>query len=432
VEERRLEGGGAAGAAPRRSLVEWVEPEPPPAWASTPARTLAECREPFERHERGLTLGLEEEVMLLDPHTLELAPAVEQALLLLGGDPRFVRELRSAQLELVTRPAPDVHAAACQLARARLTLAERLEPGLAFAAAGTHPWSSDWGELPEGERYEAIAKEYPSAPEQALPCGMHVHLAVAGADRTLAVYNALRSYLPELAALGANAPFLDGADTGLASVRPGLMRGMLRVGVPPAFATWEELAAYVSWGRRGGLFPDASHLWWQLRLHLGLGTLELRVFDAQTRVQDAAAIAGVCQALVADLASRHDSGERLPVHDTHRIAENEWRATRYGVRGFLVDLDTGRRVPTRERLAALLERLGPAAGRLGAGDALLAAATLLADAGADRQRYVAEEYGLDGLAGWLVRETRASAAELVAGETIVTPLKGRDMPRPYR
>jgi glutamate---cysteine ligase / carboxylate-amine ligase len=420
VEERRLDGGGAAGAAPRRSLVEWVEPEPPPAWASTPARTLAECREPFERHEDALTLGLEEEVMLLDPSTLELSPSVEAALQLLHGDPRFVRELRSAQLEIVTRPAPDVHRVACDLAQARLTLAERLEPGLRFAAAGTHPWSTDWGDLPEGERYEAIAIEYPSAPEQALPCGMHVHVAVPGADRALAVYNALRSYLPELAALAANAPFFEGADTGLASVRPGLMRGMLRVGVPPAFATWDDLASYVSWGRRGGLFPDASHLWWLLRLHLSLGTLELRVFDAQTRVQDAVAIAGVCQALVADLARRHDAGERLTVHDTHRIAENDWRANRYGVRGFLVDLDTGRRVPTRERLAALLERLGPAAEPLGAGDALLAAATLVADAGADRQRYVAAEQGLDGLVGWLVRETRASAAELLAGETVVT------------
>jgi carboxylate-amine ligase len=417
MEKRRPDPGGAV-RAPARALAEWVEPDSPPEWAGTQARTLAECREPFERHGDAFTLGLEEEVMLLDAATHELAPAAEETLARLGGDARFTRELRSAQLELVTPPAPDVPSAARDLAEARLALAAELEPDLTFASAGTHPRSSAWGEV-AGERYRDIAAEYTWAVQQPLPCGMHVHVAVAGADRALAVYNGLRSYLPELAALATNAPFLDGADTGLASVRPMLMQGMLRVGVPPAFPTWEDLAAFVSWGRRGGLFPDASHFWWQLRPHLGHGTLELRVFDAQTRVQDAAAIAALCQALVVELAGRHDAGERLPVHDAHRIAENDWRATRYGVRGFLVDLDTGRRVATRDRLAALVERLGPVAEGLGAGDGLLAAATLVADAGADRQRYVAEREGLDGLVAWLVRETRSSAADVLAGETVV-------------
>lgn len=413
---RRLDRRGDGRPVPSPALLQRIAPEEPPAWAATPSRTADEYRAAFDREHDELTVGIEEEVMLLDPASVELAPAVEEALVLVNGDERFKRELRQAQLEIVTPPAPDGPAAGEALARARRDLAARLEPGLAFASAGTHPFSSAWGDVVEGPRYREIAKEYAWAAQQALPCGMHVHVAVAGAGRALAAYNALRSYLPELAALAANAPFLDGADSGLASVRPMLIQGMLRVGIPPVFPTWEAFAELAAWGRRGGLYPDASHFWWQLRPHVQHGTLELRVFDAQTRAQDALAIAALCQALVADLLGRIDAGERLPVHPTHRIAENDWRATRYGVRGFLVDLETGARVSTRERLATLIDSLAPTAERLGIADALHAAATLVADAGADRQRYVAEREGLTGLVEWLARETRDSAVEL-AGES---------------
>jgi carboxylate-amine ligase len=125
---------------------------------------------------------------------------------------------------------------------------------------------------------------------------LHVHVAVPGADRALAVYNALRSYLPMLWALGANSPFVGGKDSGLCSIRPKLNEAFPRAGVPPRFATWEELLSFEAWGRSGGLFPDHTHFWWDLRPHLEHGTLELRATDAQTRVEDAAAIAALYQA----------------------------------------------------------------------------------------------------------------------------------------
>ena len=229
----------------------------------------------------------------------------------------------------------------------------------------------------------------------------------AAPNRTLAVYNALRSFLPEIAALAANSPFFEGEDTELCSIRPKLLEALSRTGVPPVFPRWSDFVGFLDWGRTGGLFPDASFLWWDLRPHVAFGTLELRVADAQTRVEDAGAIAGLVQTLVTWLGDQFDRGPPPPVHESHRIAENAWRAVRYGVRGELVDLETGRREPTRARIGRLLESLGPTADQLGNTSQLEAVGVLLAGNGADRQRYVAERDGLVGLVSWLADETAA-------------------------
>src|SRR5581483_4908140 len=192
----------------------------------------------------------------------------------------------------------------------------------------THPFSARWDDVARGDRYAAIAHEYAWAVKGSVPAGLHVHVAVAGADRALALYNALRGYLPDLQALAANSPFLEGRDTGLAAVRPLVNATFLRSGVPPGFASWGELEDYVRWGARGGLFPDASHLWWDQRPHLRHGTLELRATDVQTRVDDAAAVAAVFQALAAWLLDRIDAGEPLAAPQPYRIAENARRAIR--------------------------------------------------------------------------------------------------------
>jgi carboxylate-amine ligase len=208
-------------------------------------------------------------------------------------------------------------------------------------------------------------------------------------------------------ALAANAPFLEGADTGLATVRPKLCEGFPRQGVPPAFASLDELVDLVAWGRRGGSFPDASFLWHELRLHPVHGTIEVRVPDAQSRLDDLGAVAAVVHALVVEMAERHDAGEPLVVHDKLRIDENRWRALRHGVHGHLVDLDSGEPAPTREVLRRLLDRLAPTADRLGCAAELAHARTLLAGTGADRQRAVRARASLRKLAGWLVEETEA-------------------------
>jgi glutamate---cysteine ligase / carboxylate-amine ligase len=377
-----------------------------PAWSGAEVLSAEQCRQRFDAAP-AFTVGAEDELMLVDPGTFELAPEIDFVLERVGSDPRFTRELRAAQLEIVTPVCTSATEACEQLSDARRLLAATLEGSVRVVAAGTHPFSTAWGSITQGERYRAIADEYTWAARRSLACGLHIHVAVPGAERALAVYNAIRSYLPELAALGANSPYLEGHDSGLCSIRPKLNEAFPRAGIPPSFSSWEALVEFIDWGRSGGLFPDGSHFWWDLRLHLQHGTIELRAADSQTRVEDATAIAAIFQTLVMTLAHQFDKGAALAVHDTHKINENAWRAYRYGVRGWLVDLDTGRPEPTRERLARLLKELEPAAARVDAVQHLAHARTLLAGNGADRQRYVQERDGMQALVRWLADTTES-------------------------
>jgi carboxylate-amine ligase len=349
-----------------------------------------------------MTVGLEEELMVLDAETLDLGPRAPGLLAAAGEDPRFKSELPAAQIEIAVPPAADVAAAATALRAARADLsAHAAALGTRIAAAGAHPFAATEGPVHPLPRYRALEEEYGAVIRHQLLFGLHVHVAVRPADRALAVYNAMRSYLPLLAALGANAPFYAGRDTGLASVRPKIADILPRQGVPPEIPSWDALAGYLRWGREAGAVPSPAQWWFELRLHVGWGTVEVRVPDAQTTVADAAAIGAVVHALVARLAERHAAGEALPVHDTWRIAENRWSACRRGVEAMLADLDSGVTAPARERLHALLEDIAPCAESLGAAAHLEHARALVEANGALRQRAVAAEQGLDGLARWL-------------------------------
>jgi carboxylate-amine ligase len=304
------------------------------------------------------TLGLEEEVLLLDPHTLDLAPVADAVLARMDGDPRFTRELPAAQLEIVVPPAATVAEAVTVLGDARRDLARATAGLVSIGVAGLHPFAAAEGRLNDGPRYDATAREYGVVARRQLLCALQVHVAIRGADRALAVYNGLRAYLPELAALAANAPFHDGRDTGLASARPTVSGQLPRQGVPPPLASWEAYAEALAWT------GDPGRWWWELRPHPRHGTLELRVPDAQTTVREAGAVAAVAQSLAVWLADRHDAGETLPVIDAWRIEENRWSACRHGVKGEMRDLDTGRPEPTRLRLTRLLDALQETATRL--------------------------------------------------------------------
>ena len=393
-----------------------LDSTPGPQWTESAPLTVEELEELFEERS-GSTVGLEEELMLLDRETLEIAPSAQLVLGALGDDDRYDTELREGQIEIRTPVCGNAVAAGLCLADALLHLSEQVGDSILVAASGTHPFSSAWGRVSREDRYREIAEEFPYAGRGHLPCGLHVHVAVSGADRALAAYNAGRSFLPELIALAANSPFLDGDDTGLASARGDLTLAVHRAGVPPAFPTWQAYVEFVEWGRRGGVFPDASHLWWDLRPHPRLGTIELRAADSQTRVEDASAVAALFQCLLVWLAERHDQGEELLVHETSRIAENVWRARRYGTRGFMVDPVTGEQVETRALVSRLLDALEPTAERYGTTWALLTARALLADNGADRQRYVAAERGVTGLTRWLAEETVSSAQDYLERRT---------------
>jgi carboxylate-amine ligase len=345
---------------------------------------------------RPFTVGLEEEVFLLDPETFELVERAPELVERLGGEGRFKLELPAAQIELITSPHDDVASAVAELAEARRELLAGADGLVAFGGAGVHPFSPEEGALNPGPRYERTAAEYGRVARRQLVSALQVHVAVGGADRTLAVYNALREFLPALAALAANGPFHGGEDTGLASVRPKLSEGLPRQGVPPAFASWDEFERELRWGERAGVLPEPALWWWELRPHLTHGTLEVRVPDTQTTVAEAAAIAAVAHGLVVWLAGRHDGGDLPEPAPTWRIAENRWSACRHGLEGRLADVRTGERRETRAVLSELLDTL-----------AIEEARPLVERNGAILQREVAADGGVRALGPWLAERFAA-------------------------
>jgi carboxylate-amine ligase len=344
--------------------------------------TEAELRAVFDAPEP-LTIGIEEEVMLVDPATLDLAPIAAE---ILGQHDGLKLELPAAQAELVTVPAATVSAAIAQLEAGRRRLAELAGSRARIIAAGVHPFAPPLGVLNTGERYDAIARTHGDIARAQLVCALQVHVAVGSANATLAVFNALRGHLPELAALAANAPFYAGRDTGYASIRPLIGTLLPRQGVPPAIASWAHFAEMLEWA------GDPATWWYEARPHVVHGTIELRVCDTQATLAEAAGIAAYAHTLVAWLA---EDPERWTVPERWRIEHNRFAAARHGLDAQLADLETGERRPARDVVRARVETLAPVAERLGCAAEL--AGLSLDRNGADRQR----EVGLEAATGWL-------------------------------
>jgi carboxylate-amine ligase len=351
------------------------------------------------------TVGIEEEVMLLDPATLDLLPRAADVVAR-AGCPGVKGELPASQIELATGAHSTVGEAAAALRALRAAAAEAAGGIGLLAASGAHPFSAIEGAVSGDPRYEAMVREYAGIARRQLVFGLHVHVAIRPAERALAVHNALRSYLPELAALAANAPFHGATDTGLASIRPKLSENLPRQGVPPALPTVEALAAELGWAGRAGVVISARQWWWELRLHPWFGTVEVRVCDAQPTVGETAARAALVQALCVRLAERADAGDLPDPAPTWRIDENRWSACRHGIDGSMADLDSGRPVPTRDRLSSLLEELEPTASRLGCATELRANAEALVAPAPGRYRAMADERGLRGLVACLAEHFR--------------------------
>ena len=345
-----------------------------------------------------LTIGLEEEVMLVDGQTLLPAPRAAELLAALGGDPRFKLELPAAQLELLTPASASVAEAAACLRSARRDLQRAAGAfGLRVLSAGAHP-AALGGPLNGGPRFEELRNEFGAVVDAQQICGLHVHVAVGGAEATIAVHDMLRAHLPELAALAAAAPFHGGIDTGLASVRPKVADLLPRQGIPPALGDIAGFARELEWGTQAGVVPEARRWWWELRPHPSFGTLEVRVCDAQGAVAESAALAAVVHALVAALRERHLAGERAEPVPSWRIAENRWSACRRGVGGAMADLSSGEPQPTRLRLERLLDELYPFAESLGCARPLADARRRLTGGGVPAEhRALAADRGLPGL-----------------------------------
>jgi len=355
------------------------------------------------------SLGVEEEFQLLNAESFDLTSRFDEVLAASGDHPQIKPELLQSTAEAVTEPARTVAEAMEQARDLRRRVRDAAgELGVRFASAGTHPFSRyEHQDVTEQARYQELIEAMRWVAERELIFGLHVHVGLATAQQAIAAANALRTWLPELLALSANSPFWHGRDTGLASTRSKVFDTFPRSGLPPAFSSFEEFELLVERGVKTSSFADYTYIWWDLRPHPKLGTLEVRVCDGQTRIGTVAAIAALVQSLVATLAETDDCATKFPTQPVTLIAENKWRAARYGLDTDLVDLEHDTERPARDALRALVELAEPAARRLGCVEELAEVERILErGTGADEQRRVHEETGsLLAVTQWLAEQS---------------------------
>ena len=288
-----------------------------------------------------LTIGIEEEYQIIDPRTRELRSYVqrflEQGKTVLPDQIR--PEFMQSQVEVGTRICRNIQEARHELVRVRRSILEVAErEGLWVAAAGTHPFSS-WArqEVSPFGRYPELARFLQDVGRRLLIFGMHVHIGIEGPDLRIEVMNQLRDFLPHLLALSTSSPFWHGRDTGLRSYRSVVFQSLPRTGIPQQFESHAEYRRHIDLLLRTGSIDDATHIWWDVRPSEKFPTLEVRIPDSCTRLEETLCIAALAQAIVAKLVRLRLANQSWCSYRKNLIDENKWRAVRYGVTGKLID-----------------------------------------------------------------------------------------------
>jgi carboxylate-amine ligase len=361
------------------------------------------------------TLGIEEELMICDAETLELAQAIEVVVGdLPEGLPGEVKpELMQSVLEVATRPCANITEAADQLRELRRCVREvAARNGLAIGAAGTHPSARYEDQLiVDRPRYRELAAELRWIAEQEVIFGTHVHVGIDDAEKAIYVADGMRGYLPLLLGMSSNSPLWQGKTTGMMSSRTPVFRAFPRVGIPPYYGTWEIYSHRVEQMMKGGAIPDYTYLWWDVRPHPNLGTVELRVFDQQTRVEHTIGFAAFAQALAHRLALDYEEGVPSIEYPHELIDDNKVRAALLGIEGRLIDFDQGLEVPAEEMTLGVIEDLRENARALGCEDELVGLVDLVeSGTGARRQLDWLRDHGdIDGLMEEIVAATDPEA-----------------------
>jgi carboxylate-amine ligase len=332
---------------------------------------MASAREAFEGS-TDFTVGIEEEFQILDPDTLALSQRFEEIYEAGRADDvlheRVAGELISSEIEIRSAKGDDFADAlrSQREARGRLfALAGDL--GIRLGSTGTHPFSP-WQEqrIIDTEHYRRLQRDLGYVARRNNTWSVHVHVGVQGADRAMAVCDRLRPVLPELLAVSANSPFLDGHDSGLHSVRTQIFtKSFPRCGIPEDWGSWQTYADFVEFLHRTGSVVEATQLWWSVRPHHSFGTVEVRICDAQTSAGEATAIAGLATAAVAQAALDYDEGVPFESPSPRLVEENFWRAIRYGLDGTMIDVERGEEYPSAALTDRLLAWTGPARAALG-------------------------------------------------------------------
>lgn len=329
------------------------------------------------------TVGIEEELMLIDADSLDLAQEVEAVLAAVPSqlEGQVKRELMQSVLEVATTPCATVADAAEQLRVLRLAVAEICEArGMLVGAAGTHP-TARWEDqlIVERERYQQLARELAYIARRELIFGMHVHVGMVGADRAIYVADGIRRYLPLLLALSANSPFWRGHATGMMSTRVPIFRAFPRQGIPPHYGTWEIFSNRVETMVRSGAIADYTYLWWDVRPHPKLGTVETRVCDQQTDLRDTVALAALIATMSFHFSRRYDEGVPLVEYPAELLDDNKIRAALRGMDGRLVDFRAGRNVAASRLAEDVIEALAEDAEELGVTEQLEPLRAIIAD-----------------------------------------------------
>jgi glutamate---cysteine ligase / carboxylate-amine ligase len=342
------------------------------------------------------TLGVEEEYMLLDGETLDLVQHVEAVLEAAAGhelEPRVNPELMQSVLEIATpvcRTPAEVEAELRKL-RGYVTGLAR-EQGMRVGSAGTHPFSLfERQRITARDRYRHLVDQLQYVARRELIFGLHIHVAVDDCEKAVQIVNGLLTHLPQFLALSASSPFWRGEPTGLASSRQMVFAAFPRSGPPPRFRDYADYAEVVGQLEKTGCIADYTHIWWDIRLHPRFGTVEIRVCDAVTRVEDAVALAAYCQCLVKLYSERYAVSAEIPSYHRILTTENKWLAARYGLEAPVMDLATGRRnrVPVAQLVRRTLRELEPHARELGCERELEGIEEILGKGnGSDRQRRI--------------------------------------------
>lgn len=320
--------------------------------------------------EPSFTIGVEEEYFVVDRATRNLVPdlpdGVQRALESppVGmTSPEFIR----SQVEIGTPVSKDVAELTEHLTVMRRFVSDTVsEYGMAIISASTHPFAT-WGDQQhtDRERYRQLNQALQGVVRRLLICGMHVHVAIGDEDLRIDLMNQVSYFLPHILALSGSSPFWHGDNTGLKSYRPAVFRALPRTGIPDEFNDWAEYQRHVDVLVRTGVIEDSTKLWWDIRPSARYPTLEMRSSDICTRHEDAISIAALYQSLLATLYERRMHNQRWRIYSRMLIAENNWRAQRYGVDESLIDFGRGELVPMAQLVDELIDLVGDAASDLG-------------------------------------------------------------------
>ncbi|NOZ70564.1 MAG: carboxylate-amine ligase [Chloroflexi bacterium] len=363
-----------------------------------------------------LTIGIEEEYQIIDPETRELTSYITQ--FLNEGSFLVDRELKpeflQSQVELGTAVCaniPDLHE---ELARQRGAICYLAEQrGLKIVSAGTHPFSH-WlkQEVTPKERYYGLLEEMQMLAQRLLIFGMHVHIGIEDRDFAIDCMNVMRYMVPHIAALATSSPFWMGRNTGLKSYRSVLFSDLPRTGLPDYFPDWASFEKFVNSLVNTDCIPDGSKIWWDVRPHFQFPTIEFRMCDACTTIDEAIAIAALVQAIVAWLWDLRQRNLTFRLYRRDLIEENRWRSIRYGIDGHLIDWGKEKELPARWLLRELLRLVDPYVEQLGSREFIEPIYHILEHGtSADRQLRVFKESGgdLKAVVDHLIEETRRGA-----------------------